>query len=175
MLGRSPAKGGVMAEDPTLERLDDQIAWYDRKATSNQRMYKTGKTIVIVAAALIPFVSGLPWAQPWHMGALGVLIAVIEGLQQLNQYHANWTAFRATAEELKREKYLYLAKAGPYAGVADAHALLAERAEGAMSRETASWSAIQESLEKKSNGSASSIPVGGGDGDKVLVRPPPAS
>ena len=27
-------------QDPILERLEDQIAWYDRKSLSNQRIYK---------------------------------------------------------------------------------------------------------------------------------------
>jgi len=28
------------AEDPTWERLEDQISWYDRKSGENQRRYK---------------------------------------------------------------------------------------------------------------------------------------
>jgi len=99
---------------------------------------------------LIPFLSGTEgFKPPWLVGALGVVIAVAEGIQQLNQHHVNWTSYRSTCEALKYEKYLYLAKAAPYAGAIDPHALLAERVESLMSQETAKWATLQERLDKK--------------------------
>ncbi len=82
--------------DPTLERLEDQINWYDRKSNYSQQVYKWIKIIEIVAAAFVPLSAGL------HMpasvtGSLGVLIAILEGLLQLNQYHHNWITYRSTA------------------------------------------------------------------------------
>ncbi|MGO8789366.1 MAG: DUF4231 domain-containing protein [Terriglobia bacterium] len=132
-------------KDPTLERLEDQINWYDRKSNYNQRAYKWLKVVEVVAAALVPLSSGLrvPAA---ITGSLGVLIAVLEGLLQLNQYHQNGITYRSTCESLKHEKYLYLANAGPYAGAdgAQAHARLAERIESLVSQEHAKWAAFQE-------------------------------
>jgi len=131
--------------DPTMERLEDQISWYDRKSNYNQRVYKWLKVIEIVAAALVPLASGLrvPAALT---GSLGVLIAVLEGFLQLNQYHQNGITYRSTCESLKHEKYLYMAKAGPYAGADDAqiHGRLAERIESLVSQEHAKWAAFQE-------------------------------
>ena len=72
--------------DPTLERLEDQINWYDRKSNYSQKVYKWLKIIEIVAAALVPLSAGLHQPAP-VTGSLGVLIAVLEGLLQLNQYH----------------------------------------------------------------------------------------
>jgi hypothetical protein len=139
-----------MADDITMQRLEQRIEWYDRHAAYNQWVYKVLKLIVIVAAALIPFLSGTEgFKPPWLVGALGVVIAVAEGIQQLNQHHVNWTSYRSTCEALKHEKYLYLAKAAPYAGAIDAHALLAERVEALMSQETAKWTSLQERLDKK--------------------------
>lgn len=46
--------------DPILERLEDQLSWYDRKSLSHQRIFKRIKVVEIVAAALIPFVSAMP-------------------------------------------------------------------------------------------------------------------
>jgi hypothetical protein len=145
-----------MADDITLQRLDDEIGWYDRRAAYNQLSYRTLKFVVIVAAALIPFLSGMEGIRLWMVGALGVVIAVAEGIQQVNQHHANWTAFRATCEALKHEKYLYHANAGPYAGARDAHALLAERVEALISRETTKWALLQESSEKRETKSGGS-------------------
>jgi len=136
--------------DPTLERLEDQINWYDRKSNYSQQVYKWLKVIEIVAAALVPLSAGL------HMpaaatGSLGVLIAVLEGLLQLNQYHHNWLAYRSTCETLKHEKYLYLANAGPYSTATTAHVLLAERVESLVSQEHATWAAGQEEAAKQKN------------------------
>jgi hypothetical protein len=148
-----------MADDITMQRLDQRIEWYDRHAAYNQWAYKMLKLIVIVAAALIPFLSGTEgFKPPWLVGALGVIIAVAEGAQQLNQHHVNWTSYRSICEALKREKYLYLVKAAPYAGAVDAQALLAERVESLMSQETAKWASLQERLDKK--------PAGSGDANK---------
>jgi hypothetical protein len=145
-----------MADDITVQRLDQRIEWYDRHAAYNQRAYKVLKLIVIVTAALIPFLSGTDgFKPPWLVGALGVVIAVAEGIHQLNQHHVNWTSYRSTCEALKHEKYLYLAKAAPYAGATDAHALLAERVESLMSQETAKWATLQERSDKKPGDSSS--------------------
>jgi hypothetical protein len=108
---------------------------------------------VIVAAALIPFLSGMDTRYAPYVGALGVFIAVAEGIQQVNQHHTNWISFRSTCEALKNEKYLYLAKGGPYAKAKDddaARALLAERVVLLVSQETTKWQSVQESSDKKS-------------------------
>ncbi|MDF2738882.1 MAG: hypothetical protein K0S88_248 [Actinomycetia bacterium] len=49
--------------------------------------------------------------------------------------------YRSTAEALKHECYLYLAKAGLYVGE-DRQSQLAERLEGLVSQEHAKWTAI---------------------------------
>ena len=135
--------------DPITDRLEDQIGWYDRKSISNQRMYKRIKMMEIVAAAVIPFLGALnPPRVGWWTGGLGVLITVLEGMLHLNQYQQNWIAYRSTCESLKHEKYVYLAKASPYAGVGDPRALLAERVESLVSQEHAKWASVQQESTK---------------------------
>ena len=70
-------------DDPTMQRLEVQIEWFSSHSLRNQRVFKVLKMVVILAAALIPFLVGL--VPRWLIGDLGVLIAVIEGLQQMNQ------------------------------------------------------------------------------------------
>jgi hypothetical protein len=62
----------------------------------------------------------------------GVAIALIEAIQQINQYSTLWVTYRSTAERLKHEKYLFLSAAGPYRELTDSEMLvqLAERVEG---------------------------------------------
>lgn len=133
---------------PTLDRLEDQIQWYDRKSRSNQSWYKWLKGVTIVAALFIPLLSTSAWGGR-YAAALGIAIAIAEGLQQLNQFQANWIAYRSTCEDLKHEKYLYLGQAGPYASSERPLALLAERVEGLVSQEHAKWVTSQEQSTKK--------------------------
>jgi hypothetical protein len=131
--------------DPIMERLEDQIAWYDRKSMTNQQVFKRIKTVEIAAAAIIPFLAALSLPRVmWATGGLGVLITVLEGMLQLNQYQQNWIAYRSTCESLKHEKYVYLGKASPYASAVDPHALLAERIESLVSQEHAKWASVRQ-------------------------------
>lgn len=130
--------------DPIMQRLEDQIDWYDRKSIANQRTYKQMKVVEILAAAIIPFLAALRNPSIGMVtGALGVLVTVLEGMLHLNQYQQNWINYRSTCEALKHEKYTYLGKASPYANVPDAHALLAERVETLVSEEHAKWASLQ--------------------------------
>lgn len=126
------------AEDITLQRLEDQIAWYDRKSGIAQRRFKWIKGSQLLFAAAIPVVATLD-LHAAVAGTLGGLIVVLEGYAQLNQYQQNWQAYRSTCEALKHEKYSFLARAGPYAGVRKPIPLLADRIEGLISQEHAKW------------------------------------
>jgi hypothetical protein len=145
------------SSDPIVERLEDQIAWYDRKSLQNQKRYKAIKFIVIVSAALIPFLAALTgddkshWFR-WTTGGLGVLITVLEGVLQLNQHQQNWVSYRSTCEALKHEKFVYLGKASPYAEAANPHALLTERVESLVSQENAKWLVARQDSKPKSGG-----------------------
>jgi hypothetical protein len=137
--------GQTAVIDPTMKRLEDQIDWYDCRSLKNQHFYKRIKVVEIFAAAIIPFISTMHFPDAAYVtGGLGVLITMLEGLLHLNQYQQNWTTYRSTCEALKHEKYVYIAKAAPYAGVSDPHALLAERIESLVSQEHAKWASVQQ-------------------------------
>jgi hypothetical protein len=133
------------APDPIIERLEDQISWYDLRSRSNMQWYKRLKISEIASAAVIPFLaaSNIPRAEI-ATGALGVLVTLFEGMLQLNQFHENWIRYRSTCESLKHEKYIYLANAGPYANIEKPRALLAERVESLVSQEHAKWATVQQ-------------------------------
>jgi hypothetical protein len=133
----------VPPADPTWDRLEDQISWYDRKAADNQRRYKWLKLLEIAIAAALPVVAAVH--SPVSVtGGLAAVIVVLEGAQHLYQFQEHWITYRSTAEALKHERYLYLAKAGPYAED-DRHRQLAERLEGLISQEHAKWTASHQS------------------------------
>lgn len=126
------------AQNPTLQRLEDQIAWYDRKSAECQRRFKWLKALVIGAAASIPVVAAFD-VPVYVAGILGAVVVVTEGVLHVNQYHQNWITYRSTAEALKHEKYLFLARADVYGGSKKPLRLLAERIEGLISQEHARW------------------------------------
>ena len=129
-------------EDPIWERLEDQIGWYDARSARNQRDFKLLKYFEIAAAAAIPIVTPLSVSNVVP-AILGGLVLVAEAVLHLNQYHQNWLTYRSTAEALKHEKFLYLAHAAHYASAPDPRALLAERIEGLVSQEHATWVSVQ--------------------------------
>lgn len=132
-----------VAAHPAWHRLEDQLQWYDNKSTYCQKWYKRLKFAQISLAVLIPILSHLnPVYVKWTTSAAGALIAVLEGVQHMNQYSTLWVTYRATAERLKHEKYLFLSAAGPYKELAEPERLivLAERVEEHVSTEHANWS-----------------------------------
>lgn len=140
--------GEAQTDSPGLERVRDQIAWYDGKSGANQRWFKRLKVCQIVTAAAIPVAASVS-APIWIVGGGGALIVVLEGLQQLQQYQQNWTSYRATCEQLKHEQFLFLARAGAYGTVTDPDALLAERVESLVSQEHAAWVSSRDEASRK--------------------------
>jgi hypothetical protein len=134
----------------TQSRLEDQIGWYDAKSTTNKLWFIGLKVISLVAGAFIPLLAGYETPR-YILGGLGVVIVILEGLQQLLQYHANWLNYRSTSESLKHEKYLFFAGAGPYESEATRDRLLAERIESLVSHEHFKWVKTQEETVKKSS------------------------
>ncbi|HVE95521.1 MAG TPA: DUF4231 domain-containing protein [Pseudonocardiaceae bacterium] len=131
---------------PTWERLEDQLGWYDRKSVAAQSAYKRVKLSQLIVGAAVPVCAGLQVSAA-ITATLAAYVVVAEGAQQLYQWQTNWVLYRATAESLKHEKYLYLAAAGPY-NTDDRHRVLAERLEGLVSQEHAKWT---ESRQKDSH------------------------
>jgi hypothetical protein len=124
-------------------RVEDQINWYDRRSLWNQRWFKRLRVVEIVAAALIPFLTAFPavpgpWDVKYVIGGLGVLITVVAGILALFQFQERWTEYRATAESLKRERYLFLTRAEPYTA-GDVFSTFVRRTEGLLSKENTSW------------------------------------
>lgn len=131
--------------DIVLTRIDDQINWYDGRASKNEKMFKTLRVGTIVISVSIPLCAAFV-KYTIITGTLGALIALFEGLQQLNQYHQNWLTYRSTAEALKHEKYLFLSLAGPYASANNPRAFLAERVESLVSQEHSKWASAREQV-----------------------------
>lgn len=130
------------ANHPAWLRLENQLKWYDSKSLQSQRWYKRLKFAQVSLAVLIPVMNLLPSdIAKWATAISGTVIALLEAIQQMNQYSTLWVTYRSTAEHLKHEKFLFLSAAGPYRGLSEPERLthLAERVEEHVSTEHANW------------------------------------
>jgi hypothetical protein len=139
----APSPPTATGSDATWARLEEQLEWYDRKSTKAQHAYKRIKVVELALATAIPPLAAIDIG-PAAVTILGSVVVFLEGVLHLFQYHDQWINYRSTCEALKHERYLFLAKAGPYANVADVSALLAERVEGLVSQEHATWATTQQ-------------------------------
>lgn len=132
----------INSEKYIQNRVDEQINWYSTMSKRNQRMYKLIKTIEIIFAALIPFLvsfvsSGFSYIKI-IVGVLGISITIISGILALYRFQENWIEFRTTAESLKREKFLFLARVNIY-NSDNSLPLFVQRVEDLMSKENTRW------------------------------------
>ncbi len=127
---------------PAWKRLNDQLAWYGKNSRKCKKWYTRLRVFQTVLAVLIPIASHLPPdVAKWATSISGAVIAILEGIQQINQYATLWVQYRSTAENLKHHKFLLLSSAGPYKDLdmADQLITLSENVEEIVSTEHAKW------------------------------------
>jgi hypothetical protein len=154
---QAPAPYSLNPGEYLAQRVEDQIDWYGRKSGWNQRWFKWLRVVEIVAAALIPFLTAVPAADAPYMkyfiGLLGVFITVVAGILALFQFQERWTDYRATAESLKKERFLFLTRAEPYAA-GDVFSTFVQRIEALITKENTNWSQSFAKSEKSGGGSS---------------------
>ena len=138
-----PAISAEILQQHAWFRLEDQLAWFDRKSVHCQRWYKRLKLAQICLAVLVTVTSLIPdpYAK-WVAALSGALIAILEAVQELNQYSTLWVSYRGTAEKLRLERSLFLSEVGPYRDAGDLQTrvrLLAERVEEHLATENTGW------------------------------------
>lgn len=135
-----------MTEEEYLkQRLDHQIDWYDRKSIWHQNWYKKLKAAEIVLAAsvpiLVPLINNYDFIK-YIIAMAGASVAVISGIQALNNFQENWIEYRSVCEALRHEKFLYLTKTGVYSAIENPFNIFVERVESIISHENINWSQI---------------------------------
>ena len=132
-------------KDYLKNRLEDQILWYNRKSMKNQKMFKGLQLVTIITAACIPFLTGYlstdAMSLRYVVGALGVLVVILTGINNVYKFQENWIAYRTTCESLLHEKYLYNTGTKPYHGDKSFN-LLVQRVELLISKENSSWAEL---------------------------------
>ncbi|MBN1558760.1 DUF4231 domain-containing protein [candidate division KSB1 bacterium] len=145
----------MTSDDYIKQRLQDQIDWYDRKSMVNQKKFKGLRTMEIVCAAFIPFISGvsvsipkMSWPATILTGLLGIAITIIASILTLGKHQENWIEYRTTCESLKKEKFLFLMQVEPY-DKEDSFRFLVQRVETLISKENTNWAQFISKPEEK--------------------------
>ena len=130
-------------EEYLATRVPDQINWFDGKSAKNKANYHGLKVTEIILALFIPFLAGYIDADDSPLklviGVLGVAVAAITGIITLKKFQENWIEYRTTAEALKLEKHLFLAKTGPYKDQNDPYPFFVDRFEDIIAKSTKKW------------------------------------
>jgi Protein of unknown function (DUF4231) len=134
----------MQAEDYLTQRLQAETDWYDQRAGANKRYYVMYSVGAVVASAAVP-VSIAAALDNWIPAALGGAVSVATAMLSILKCQENWQHYRSTAEILKKERYLYELRAGPYADLDEQETLaqLVERVEGMISVEHRTWHQTQ--------------------------------
>ncbi len=124
------------------DRLDDQLIWLSRASRRSKAAFRRLRLLEILLGTGITIFSPYAVKMPW--GALAIAlagggVAVSGSLLAMNRHQENWLRYRSLGEALKREKFLYLARAEPYANEPDAFPRLVINAESLLGQESSVW------------------------------------
>jgi hypothetical protein len=88
-------------DDTLWQALNAQFRWYERAATRNRVSYQALKVVAIVFGAAVAVLAAAD-APAAITAGLAASVVVLEGIQQVFQFHPNWITYRATAETLRQ-------------------------------------------------------------------------
>lgn len=159
-------------EEYLKERLENQMNWYDRKSSINQKSYKKIKRREFFISASVPVLITLsqmaifkslqlPGSEEVGFPVVGadtvlsvlatvggVYLAILKNNLDLEEYFKFWKEYRAMAEALQQERMLYLTRCEPY-DEEDAYPMLVERVEAILNKERQKWSSRREHASKQ--------------------------
>jgi hypothetical protein len=151
--GNLPAIHGVDPSNPVLSHLDGS---YNQNAIRTMRDHFFLRTMQLLFASAIPVTQILMSGTPSRVtaGVLGALIAILQGVDSLHRYGEHYVAWRATAQDLFRERFLFSAQSGPYANIPQDQALvlLATRVDAIEATENQQWQSGEASVEAGGGG-----------------------
>ncbi|MEH0154996.1 DUF4231 domain-containing protein [Limibacter armeniacum] len=149
-----------------LDGPDGQITYFDRKSTFHKNRYELLKKIEFLIASSVPVIITFSTSsftdQPifgddnFKISTMlqilatigGVIVVIMNKLLELGEHHKLWKEYRATAEALNQEKYLYMTKTEPY-DEDDAFPKFVEKIENLLNMENQKWRISQAGSTKK--------------------------
>jgi len=132
-------------EEFKKERYQKEITWYDKKAISNQKTYKSLQWILIIFSSITPILIAIDFGLTEHSNLkwiaviTAVIVAISASALRIFKFYDNWISYRNICETLKKEIHLYEAGIDEYSSSNDKEALFVQRVESLISRENSLW------------------------------------
>lgn len=126
-------------DDLLWQELEALFAWYDKAATRTRLWYQLLKVTALVAGAAVTLLAAISAPAAVTASVAGVIV-VVEGAQQVFQFHSNWISYRGSAELLRQQAFLYAAEVSPYDDAATRRNRLAAVLQELTTKETTTWS-----------------------------------
>ena len=100
----------------------DQLAWLEGKAGRARDWYYRLRLITIVGAVMVPALVILDGdTAKYATAALSIVVAASAAIEQFFRFGDRWHHYRATAERMKAEGWLYAELAGAYSAKGGTH------------------------------------------------------
>lgn len=142
-----------------INRVINQIEWYDKKATEKQKRYKILTIIAIILTGVVPILSLFTSTKCGFAFSVIVSIcsgtaAVFNSIVMLCAYQKLWIQYRSSCEILKSELFRFLTKAGEYKNIPQEERfdLLVSRSETLLCEEFQTWVHMGHECEKNEMG-----------------------
>jgi hypothetical protein len=124
--------------DLLWQQLVAQFRWYNRAATRHRLGYVVLKITALLLGGAVTVLAAVD-APAGLTASLAAGIVAAEGIQQVFQMHANWISYRASAEALRQQAFLYTARVDPYADPATRRSQLADVVRAITTNENTAW------------------------------------
>lgn len=139
-------------EEYFSQRLEEQIAWYDKAGKKNKTLFQLFKVGEIVVASVTPFLIAHSDVDggPLHVIAatMSITIAILAAMLGAFKFQEKWIQFRSVSEQLKHEKFMYLTQSGVYEKRSSFPAFV-KRIEIILIRENDDWMKLVSSQDAK--------------------------
>jgi len=126
-------------EDLLWQELEAIFRWYDKAATRSRLSYQILKVTALVAGAAVTVLAAISAPAAVTASVAGVIV-IVEGAQQVFQFHSNWISYRGSAELLRQQAFLFAADLSPYDDAPTRRARLATVIRDVTTMETSTWS-----------------------------------
>lgn len=132
------------------KRLDNQIDWFDKKSSANQKKYKRLKKAETFLTLSLPVVGLSPfWDYSYtkfFLVFIGAVSAYLGCWSHIETYYELWYKYRTTCELLIREKNLYQTHTGIYENSPNQFHLLVSHVENILSTVDNQWNALVQTI-----------------------------
>jgi hypothetical protein len=131
----------VPSQEYINERVNDAIAWYDKSADKQKKLYLRMRATTVIGGALVPVLVNVNLDYVDILTTIiSLIVVLLVSLESVYHFREQWTNYRSTEQGLRHEYFLFTSKGGIYAtkNKAAAYQYFVERVEDLISSENAS-------------------------------------